>query len=88
MLAVDVRTRGEFDRDHVDAALHVAGPDLLARLSDLRAADLVVCVCDGGTRSIGAARLLRHHGLPRTRYLVGGVPAWRAETTDFGRREP
>lgn len=76
---LDVRSRPEYRYDHIPGAESMPLRELrravtAGRLSDEHAP--VVCV--SGPRSLGAAALLRHHGVDARR-LAGGMRAWRAD---------
>ena len=74
---VDVRTRAEFDRGHVEGAVHLPLDALPGAIAALAPGIPVVTVCGkGGGRSEHAVRLLREAGRADTRSLCGGVEAW------------
>ena len=90
-LVLDVRSRGEFDRGHLDGALNIPHTELRGRLDEVReaAAGRPVAVhCASGVRSYIATRVLLQAGLD-ARNLSGG---WISLTTtvpdlvDAGRR--
>lgn len=73
-LVLDVRSRAEFDRGHLDAAVHIPHTELRERLDEVRdaAAGRPVAVhCASGVRSYIATRVLLQAGLD-ARNLSGG----------------
>lgn len=79
-LVLDVRSRGEFDRGHLDGALHIPHTELRGRVDEVRdaAAGRPVAVhCASGVRSHIATRVLLAAGLD-ARNLSGG---WISLTT-------
>ena len=79
-LVLDVRSRGEFARGHLEGALNIPHTELRDRLDEVRdaAAGRPVAVhCASGVRSYIATRVLLHAGLD-ARNLSGG---WTSLTT-------
>jgi hydroxyacylglutathione hydrolase len=76
-VVVDVREPAEYAAGHVPHAVSIPQSELALRLDDLpRDRDLLV-VCEGGTRSVRAARFLKQTGFSRVTNLAGGTSAWR-----------
>jgi rhodanese-related sulfurtransferase len=76
-MVVDVREPSEYVAGHVPGAVSIPQADLALRLEELpRDRDLLV-VCEGGTRSLRAAKFLRQAGFSRVTNLVGGTAGWR-----------
>jgi rhodanese-related sulfurtransferase len=76
-LVLDVREPPEYAAGHVPGAVSIPQADLALRLEELpREQDLLV-VCEGGTRSLRAARFLKQAGFPSVTNLAGGTSAWR-----------
>jgi glyoxylase-like metal-dependent hydrolase (beta-lactamase superfamily II)/rhodanese-related sulfurtransferase len=77
-LVVDVREASEYAAGHLPGAVSIPQAELALQVSKLpRDRDLLV-VCEGGTRSIRAARFLKQVGFARVTNLAGGTAAWRA----------
>lgn len=78
---VDVREPAEFTDalGHIEGAVLIPLPALIARLGEIDPARAVVTVCRSGTRSAQAAVLLQRAGLARVANLAGGMLRWRAE---------
>jgi rhodanese-related sulfurtransferase len=73
VVVLDVRTADEFARGTVFGARNVTAAELPDAIAGLPRDAVVVAVCNhGGSRSQGAAQVLRDAGLD-ARFLVGGV---------------
>ncbi|MFM8305033.1 MAG: MBL fold metallo-hydrolase [Actinomycetota bacterium] len=76
---VDVRNVGEVtETGTIPDAVHIALPQLLARMHELDPAAPTVVLCAGGYRSSIAASTLRAHGFADVSDLLGGIGAWAA----------
>jgi rhodanese-related sulfurtransferase len=77
-LVVDVREPHEYAAGHLPGAVSIPQAELALQVSTLpRDRDLLV-VCEGGTRSVRAARFLKQVGFAHVTNLAGGTAAWRA----------
>jgi glyoxylase-like metal-dependent hydrolase (beta-lactamase superfamily II)/rhodanese-related sulfurtransferase len=76
-LVVDVREPAEYAAGHVPGAVSVPQAELALRLEDLPRDRDVLVVCEGGSRSVRAARFLKQVGFANVNNLVGGTSAWR-----------
>src|SRR5690606_28734820 len=86
-LVLDVRSRAELDRGHLDGALHVPHTELRGRIDEVRdaAAGRPVAVhCASGVRSYLATRVLPQAGLD-ARNLSGGWISLTATRPDLVR---
>ncbi len=74
---VDVRTREEFDDEHIEGAVNIPLAELGDRLGELgdKAGDIVV-YCRSGMRSARAKKLLAMHGFSAVHDL-GGRNRWQ-----------
>jgi rhodanese-related sulfurtransferase len=79
-LLLDVREPWEFALAaiRVDGlrTLHVPMEDIPARLSELDAAQPVVCICHHGIRSAQVVAFLERQGWAAVYNLAGGIEAW------------
>ena len=76
-VVVDVREPKEYAAGHVPGAVSIPQAELALRLEDLPRDRDVLVVCEGGTRSVRAARFLKQVGFANVNNLVGGTSAWR-----------
>jgi len=71
-----VRSKEEYDKIHIPAAINIALDDLKNHISQLNKDIQYVTSCDkGGSRSAEAAQLLRASGL-KAIWLCGGTNQW------------
>jgi rhodanese-related sulfurtransferase len=78
-LIVDVRSQGEFDRDHVPGAMHISfySIDSGLRETGFSKKDPVVLYCEHGPRSGIAGLTLILSGYGRVYSLEGHMKGWR-----------
>ncbi|MDQ3811229.1 MAG: MBL fold metallo-hydrolase [Chloroflexota bacterium] len=77
-VVVDVREPAEYAAGHIPGAMSVPQADLAQRLGELPRDRDVLVVCQGGTRSLRAARFLKQVGFERVTNLNGGTSGWQA----------
>jgi len=87
---LDVRTKAEWQRGHIEGAVHVPMPELRRRLATLRLdrGRPVVAICHSARRSIAAVRWLELNGFTAARQLQGGMQAWQQAGLPVGRAQP
>jgi hydroxyacylglutathione hydrolase len=73
---LDVRNRSEWEAGHLPGARLMPLPELTARLDELRDAGPIVVHCQGGSRSVVAASVLRAAGFADVTNVEGGFTAW------------
>jgi glyoxylase-like metal-dependent hydrolase (beta-lactamase superfamily II)/rhodanese-related sulfurtransferase len=76
-LVVDVREPAEYAAGHVPGAVSIPQAELALHLDELPRDRQVLVVCEGGTRSVRAARFLKQTGFASVTNLAGGTSAWR-----------
>jgi rhodanese-related sulfurtransferase len=78
-LVLDVRAADEFSQGHILNARNIPLDELEGRVKEIeRYKDKpVIVACAVGSRSGGAAGLLRKHGFTNVVNLSGGIAAWR-----------
>ena len=76
---LDVRTRGEFRKEHIEGAVNIPIAELRSQADALPfdRGKPVVVVCLSAHRSIPAVRILNDHGYDRVSQMAGGMLAWR-----------
>jgi rhodanese-related sulfurtransferase len=79
-LVVDVRSPGEYDRDHVPGAVHIPFYSIGSGLSAIGHAkqDPVVLYCEHGPRAVIAGFSLYLSGYDKVYSLEGHMKGWRA----------
>jgi rhodanese-related sulfurtransferase len=73
---LDVREDWEWERAHLDGAIHIPMGELEARVESLDASKEVVVYCHVGERSVDACLILWNAGFRKVRNLTGGIDAW------------
>jgi len=76
-LVVDVREPNEYAAGHVSGAISIPQADLALHLDEVPRDRDVLVVCEGGVRSLRAAKFLHQTGFSNVTNLVGGTSAWR-----------
>lgn len=73
---VDVRTKAEHDRGHIQGSLHIPVSDLASRTAELgEKSKPVVVYCASGARSASAKSILRRAGFTEVHDL-GSIARW------------
>jgi rhodanese-related sulfurtransferase len=79
---VDVRADHEWEAGHLPGAVHIALPDLPARIEEIDKDRPVILYCRGGNRSTMAAGALAEAGYD-TAKLAEGAVGWEEEGLPF-----
>ena len=76
---IDVREADEFDKEHVQGALHLSKGVVELRIEENvpEVATPIVCYCGGGSRSALAADNLQKMGYTNVASMVGGFKGWK-----------
>jgi rhodanese-related sulfurtransferase len=75
-LVLDVRQPDEFRQGHIKGAKLMPLNELYKRMKDLPKGREIICVCDTGSRSRSAAKILMKEGYT-VFDLTGGMVAWK-----------
>ncbi len=73
---LDVREPWEFRTCQIDGSFNIPMHTIHGKLSELNAAQPIVCICHHGVRSRQVALFLEQHGFNQISNLTGGVHAW------------
>src|SRR5579871_1681828 len=73
---LDVRTKSEWDAEHIDSARHIPLPALPRRLAELPRERPLAIICGSGYRSSIAGSLLQNAGFNRVQNVMGGMSAY------------
>ena len=73
---LDVREPWEFQICRIDGSFNIPMHTIPGKLSELDAAQSIVCICHHGVRSRQVALFLERNGFTQTSNLEGGVHAW------------
>jgi phage shock protein E len=76
---IDVREADEYDKEHVQGALHLSKGVVELRIEENvpDVATPIVCYCGGGSRSALAADNLQKMGYTNVASMVGGFKGWK-----------
>lgn len=81
-IALDIRDREEHDADHIPGSVHISRGKLEMNVEgvipDLDAT--ILCYCNAYNRGALSADTLRAMGYRNTRFIAGGLKAYRALT--------
>jgi rhodanese-related sulfurtransferase len=77
---VDVRTKQEFDAEHIRGALHIPQTELENEtvLRELPKERTIYLICRSGSRSRSAQSFLYQNGITDTYNVIGGMLMWKA----------
>ena len=78
MTILDVRASSEWDRSHIEGAVHMPLPDTRTRHETLDRDATTVLVCKSGARACTAGSILQQHGFGKLAVMAGGMTAWTA----------
>lgn len=73
---LDVRTKAEWEAEHIESALHIPLPTLPRRLENLPRERPLAIICGSGYRSSIAGSLLQKAGFSRVQNVMGGMAAY------------
>jgi rhodanese-related sulfurtransferase len=82
VVLLDVRETHEWERGHIEGALHVPMGELAPRQAELPTNTTIVCVCRSGNRSAAVTSALIRAGYDAVN-LEGGMLAWAAAGLAF-----
>lgn len=82
VVLLDVREPDEWERGHIDGALHVPMGEVMARQAELPTHATIVCVCRSGHRSAAVTSALTRLGYDAVN-LEGGMLAWATAGLEY-----
>ena len=74
---IDVRTKGEFGRYHIQGFKNIPLHQLSKKANMLNKDNEVVVICQSGVRSKKASKVLKKMGFKKIINVKGGVSTWR-----------
>ncbi len=83
VILLDVREDWEWEKAHLDGAIHIPLDELGARVEELDRRSETIVYCHHGDRSVDGCLLLWEAGFRKVRSLTGGIEAW-SELVDPG----
>jgi len=79
-ILLDVRTKPEYDKGHIEGCLHIPLNELRSRIDELDKSKEIVTYCGVGLRASHAHRILKNEGFEDTKFLEGSMVAWPYKT--------
>ena len=76
VILLDVRDNWEWERAHLEGAIHIPLEELGKHSDELDRQQEIVAYCHVGERSIDACLLLWEAGFRKIRSMTGGIEAW------------
>jgi adenylyltransferase/sulfurtransferase len=76
LILLDIRDDGEWEKAHLESALHIPFGELSSRMDELDPGQEIIVYCHHGERSVDACLLLWEQGFRKVRNLTGGIEAW------------
>lgn len=82
ILLIDVREDLEFQRGHINGAIHIPLRELEYRREEIPRDKKVILYCRTGNRSTRAAMILCSYGYKNAVNMSGGIIRWPGDTSD------
>ena len=76
-ILLDVRTKKEYDSEHIPGAKLIPLPELGNRIGELDKSKIIIVYCETGGRSRTAGETLAQNGFEHVYNMLGGIKAWR-----------
>ena len=76
-ILLDVRTKKEYDSEHIPGAKLIPLPELGNRIGELDKSKVIIVYCKTGGRSRTASETLAQNGFEHVYNMLGGIKAWR-----------
>jgi len=76
LVLVDVREDWEWEKSHIEGAIHIPLGELPRRLDELEPEQTTILYCHTGERSVDACLILWDAGFRKVRNLMGGIDLW------------
>lgn len=76
LIILDVRTREEFESDHIGGAILIPVSELEDRLDELSKEEELLIYCRTGNRSSNSVNILKANGYTKIFHMNDGITAW------------
>jgi rhodanese-related sulfurtransferase len=76
LILLDVREDWEWEKAHLEGAIHIPLAELESRIGDLDPRSEIIVYDHLGERSVDGCLCLWEHGFRKQRSLTGGIEAW------------
>ncbi|PXF52792.1 MAG: hypothetical protein C4B56_04470 [Candidatus Methanophagaceae archaeon] len=77
IILLDVRTKKEYDSEHIPEAKLIPLPELGNRIGELDKSKKIIVYCKTGSRSRTASEILVQHGFEHVYNMLGGIEEWK-----------
>lgn len=84
-IVLDVRTKAEYDKGHIEGAVHIPVDELRSRMQELDKEKEIYAYCAVGVRGHVASRILTQHGY-RVKNVTGGYRTYAMSRYAAGQR--
>ncbi|MDF2661899.1 MAG: CoA-disulfide reductase [Paenibacillus sp.] len=84
-IVLDVRTKAEYDKGHIEGAVHIPVDELRSRMHELDKDQEIYAYCAVGVRGHVASRILTQHGY-RVKNVTGGYRTYAMSQYAAGQR--
>lgn len=84
---VDVRTRSEYDADHVPGSIHIPVDEIPHRYQELGQTTHLIFMCQAGGRAAAAAEFITSIGGSEIYVTEGGMTAWSGPRVTGGEQQ-
>ncbi|MEI3610638.1 rhodanese-like domain-containing protein [Pseudogracilibacillus sp. SO10305] len=74
---IDVRTRGEYEGNHIKQFQNIPLQTLKQSFHSLDPSKEIIVICQSGVRSMQAAKILKKNGFEQITNVIGGMNQWK-----------
>ena len=79
MVILDVRTLSEYEDAHIEGAINIPVEEIVDRLNELSANDVILVYCRTGNRSGTAVGIMEENGFSKIYHMHEGISTWISE---------
>ena len=79
MVILDVRTPSEYEDAHIEGAINIPVEEIVDRLNELSANDVILVYCRTGNRSGTAVGIMEENWFSKIYHMYEGISTWISE---------
>ena len=79
IVILDVRTPSEYEDAHIEGAINISVEEIVDRLNELSANDVILVYCRTGNRSGTAVVIMEENGFSKIYHMYEGISTWISE---------
>ena len=79
MVILDVRTPSEYEDAHIEGAINIPVEEIVDRLNELSANDVILVYCRTGNRSGTAVGIMEENRFSKIYHMYEGISTWISE---------